>query len=174
MNPAISAAIIAATVSLIVATISFVTNRRSIKSEREKLEREMQRRLTEKLYDMRLEAYPKAFEITELLRGDLIFDKAMTQKEFLDIRNKLFEWQRTKAAFVMSENALKAFRNLQNKLNNKPQSGASFKESEVEEIWEAKNYFRRSLRRDINLIYSEEAIKDNRREDKNHRNHTAA
>jgi len=156
MNPAILTAIIAATVSLIVAIISFITNRRSIQSEREKLEREMQRRLTEKLYDLRLESYPKAFEITDLLRGDLIFNKGMTRKDFLDIRDKLFDWQRTKAAFIMSESALRAFRNLLDKLNMKPESGTTFKESETKEIWRAKNQFRGSLRGDINLIYSEE------------------
>ena len=67
-NVGILSAAIAAIVSLFNALISALANRRAIQAERERLERQLQRDMTTKLYDVRLEAYPKAIEITEGLR----------------------------------------------------------------------------------------------------------
>ncbi len=60
--------VIAAVVSLIVALITVFINRNTLRIEREKFERELQRNMTSKLYDLRIESYPKAIEVTEGLR----------------------------------------------------------------------------------------------------------
>ncbi len=54
----IIAAAIAAFVAIIGAIISFIANRWSVRIELHKLEIELDRRLTERLYDKRLETYP--------------------------------------------------------------------------------------------------------------------
>jgi len=61
----IVAGLVAGIVSLIVAVLSFYATVRTVRAERQKLERELTRRLTERLYDLRLKHYPRAFEITE-------------------------------------------------------------------------------------------------------------
>jgi hypothetical protein len=75
MGPNVVSALIAAGVSLIVSLGIFWSTRYKAASEKERQERELERKLTERLYEKRIEAYPKAFGITQGLRGDIVDDE---------------------------------------------------------------------------------------------------
>jgi len=87
-----------------------------IQLQRHLLERQLERKFTEKLYDLRLERYPEAFEITDELRGEYIFENRIDSKTLMSIRKRLQEWNKTKAAFLLSEQSLKSFYRLRKAL----------------------------------------------------------
>src|ERR1051325_2911205 len=98
----IIAATIAAVVTIIGAIISFIANRWSVRTELRKVELELDRKLTEKLYDKRLEIYPSAFEITDGLLGEYLFAPATTKEYLKNIQDRLMEWHR-KNGLVLSD-----------------------------------------------------------------------
>ena len=158
MNSAYTGALIAGVISLVVAVISYVANRKALASQARRHEQEMQRRLTEKLYGLRIDCYREAFEITEMLIGDVVFD-AGTEDYLKDVHQKLTEWNRTKAGLIMSEGSIKSYYRLRDALAGKTRTGPLDK-TQIEKIWKAKNDFRRNLRKDVNLLYVEESKPD--------------
>jgi len=159
MNPTAQAALIAGFISLLVAIISFVANRKSLLSQTKRHEQEMQRRLTEKLYDLRLTCYREAFEITEMLVRDVVFKKTVTGEYVNQVYEKLTEWNRTKAGLIMSEESVKSYYRLRGALVSNTRSGP-LEKAQIQRLWKAKNNFRRSLRKDVNLLYVEESLHD--------------
>jgi len=152
---------ISAIVSLTVAIITALRNKATLKAERDKLERSLQREMTTKLYDIRIEAYPKAMQITEGLRKSVIFDNHVqtTPEYFRNILSELDDWHATKAAFIISRTTLHRLYDLRDALRQKPQEKDSFSAEEIEVIWKAKGAFRASLRDDIQLLFKEEEMK---------------
>ena len=123
----ILSAVVAAVVSLIVAVISSYNNRNALRAERDKLERELQRKLTEKLYDQRLEVYPEALEITDGLRPSRLLKRCetLTEEYFQEIVARLDKWQNTKAGFLLSENSFAKLNELRSILREQPQKNES-------------------------------------------------
>ncbi|UBF28491.1 hypothetical protein K9N68_11795 [Kovacikia minuta CCNUW1] len=154
----ILSALIAAVVSLVVALISYISNRNALKSQREKLDRELQRSMTTKLYDKRLEIYPEAIQITEGLRKSRmeIQGKDISEAYFREIVVKLDEWHNTKAFLLLSEDSVQAFYALRRVTREKPELEGKYSKEHLERIWHAKNAFRYALRSDIQLLYREE------------------
>ncbi|NJO51774.1 MAG: hypothetical protein HC840_22790, partial [Leptolyngbyaceae cyanobacterium RM2_2_4] len=72
-----------------------------MKSEREKFERELQRSMTSKLYDLRLEKYPEAIAITDGLRRSRMSDPGedLSEAYFKAILAKLDEMARCPKLF---------------------------------------------------------------------------
>jgi hypothetical protein len=128
-----------------------------IQLQRHLLERQLERKFTEKLYDLRLERYPEAFEITDDLRGEYLFENNIDPKVLASVRKRLQDWNKTKAAFLLSEKSLKAFYKLRKALLLSLSSGNTFSEENVKRIWECKNSFRTALKEDVDLLYAEEA-----------------
>ena len=155
---AIFSAAIAAIVSLIVALISFIANKNTLKSEREKFERELQRSMTSKLYDLRLEMYPEAISITDGLRKSRMSAQAgnLSEEYFKAILSKLDEWHGTKAFLLLSQNAVDTFYTLRKILREKPETNGEYSKEQLEKIWRAKGAFRGALRSDIQFLYKEE------------------
>jgi hypothetical protein len=151
-------AIISAIVSLVVALVTVFASRNAIRAERERLERELQRNMTTRLYDVRLEVYPKAVEITEGLRKSHIAvqGKDITEDYFKNILNQLDTWHSTKAGFIISHRSLYKFYDLRNALREKPAANGKYSQQQLEKIRDAKGAFRASLRADIQLLYREE------------------
>ena len=81
---------------------------RELQSQRDYLERKLQRDLTKKLYDLRLDMYPKAFEITDQLRSEYVFKEDLKQEFFQEVRTKIQDWNKTKAGFLLSKSSLKS------------------------------------------------------------------
>ena len=157
----IVSSLIAAVVALIGAIISFVTNRRAVQAELKAVEIELTRKLTEKLYDKRLEVYPLAWEITgDLLREDL--SEPVISKEYLEEkRQHLIAWHR-KNGLLISEEAVGAYYELRNALTEATQTDSELFEKSLKLVWQSKNYFRSKLRKDLHLLYIEENAANNK------------
>jgi hypothetical protein len=162
MEITILTALISALVSLVVALITVLASRGTIRSEREKLERELQRNMTSRLYEVRLESYPKAMEITEGLRKEHLEkqDKNLSQEYIRDILNQLDAWHATKAGFIISRKSLCNLYALREALQQKPEFDDKYSPEQIKRIWNAKNEFRATLRADIQLLFKEDGIKE--------------
>lgn len=152
----IIAGLIAAFVSLTVAILSHLASRKALRAQRENLEREMQRKLTEKLYDLRLKYYPKAFEITDQLRGEYLFKGLVLAKDLNVIREELMEWNKSKAGFILSESSIASYYEIRDSLAQNSTNDEGLSKPQIKKIWHAKNKFRGCLRSDLNLLYVEE------------------
>jgi hypothetical protein len=155
----IVSAAIAALVSLVVAIISFVMNKNSLKSEREKFERELQRNMTTRLYDIRLEVYPEAISITDGLRNSRMSAQGdgLSAEYFQGILSGLDQWHANKAFLLLSPKAVSTFYALRRTLRAKPAANGKYSKAQIEDIWHAKGRFRNALRSDIQLLYTEES-----------------
>jgi hypothetical protein len=160
MDASLIAALIAAAVALTGSVISFFANRRAVRTEILKLEIELARRLTEKLYDKRLDVYPIAFEITDDLRGKYLFrsNTSNSREALKEIKNRLVEWHR-KNGLILSEETIEAYKHLRWNLENVVESSDELTEEKLKPVWEGKISFRRAMRKDLNLLYAEEIQK---------------
>lgn len=158
MEIALLTAIISAIVSLTVTLITVSVSRSTIKAEREKLERELQRTMTVKLYDVRIEAYPHAMQITEQLRKSSLAKQGenLTEDYFKEVLSQLDAWHATKAAFIISRNSLYKLYALRKILREKPASNSHYSAEQLDRVGEAKGEFRSALRADIQLLFKED------------------
>jgi hypothetical protein len=156
MQPPVEAAVIAGSVALVGAALSAWYNHRVLRDARLKSERELQRRFTERLLDLRLKVYPRAFEITETLEGEFVFAPSFGSADAAAVRERLTEWNRAEAPLVVSEDVLRAFRDLRDSLGRAARLDGPFPEKLRREIWVAKNHFRFCLRADVQLLYKED------------------
>ena len=157
LNPVVLSASIAGVISLIGVLISFITNQHSIKTQGDRFEKELQRRFTDKLYELRLDSYPKAFEITDDLRGEFLFRKGISIKKLASIRLELSKWNKTKAGFLLSESSLREYYAIRDSLDFSPPNDV-LTEDRMNTIWKCKNRFRSALKEDLNLLYVEEKM----------------
>lgn len=159
MSIELTTALIAALVSLLVALVSFVANRRSLEAQREKFERELQRRLTEKLIDRRLDAYPAAFEATAPLWKGSIFGSSTPGEPMKSTLDQLQAWSTSEGALLMSGGSLRCFYELRSLLSKAVSPGGPSIAELWDDIWRAKVSFRKSLRADVHVLYAEERWK---------------
>ncbi|MEM7584358.1 MAG: hypothetical protein AAF560_13295 [Acidobacteriota bacterium] len=155
-DPRLQAALVAAAVSLAISILTYWTAIKRNQAESENQKERLRRGLTEKLYALRLEVYPEAFEITSDLgsRGsktdeDMIGRTQMT----LDL---LMKWEKERAGLVLSKRSLDAFRSLRDALSRKPGDGTAYTSKQLDKIWRARNTFRGRLRDDVGLLYEED------------------
>jgi hypothetical protein len=151
-------AVISAVVSLTVTLITVFVSKSNIRAEREKLERELQRSMTSRLYDVRLEAYPHAMEITEKVRRSRMKELGgkLNEKYFKDVLTELDAWHATKAGFILSRRSLDQLYALREALRQKPESSGKYTPEQIESIAVAKGKFRGSLWKDIQFLFAEE------------------
>lgn len=156
MDTKVIAALIAGVISVIGFLITFFATLYKINVERENIKKQLARDFTDKLYALRLEIYPEAFEITQEIGKKAIF----SDQEIIDIsseaRHKLKDWGSKKAALVLSERSLEAFYELKDLLSKNPGDGTKYTDIQIKNIWLARNKFRGSLRNDVGLLYGEE------------------
>ena len=162
MEIALLTAIISAIVSLTITLITVFASRSTIKAEREKLERELQRSLTTKLYDVRIEVYPQAMQMTEKLRRSNLAKQGenLTEDYFKEVLSQLDAWHATKAAFIISRNSLYKLYALRKTLREKPESNGHYSSEQIDRVWKAKGEFRSALRTDIQLLFKEDEVED--------------
>ena len=158
MDTAVLTTIVSAVVSLTVTLITVFVSRSSIKAEREKLERELQRSMTARLYDARLESYPRAMEVTEGLRKSRLGEQAdrVSQAYFRTILDELDQWHATRAAFIISRSSLEQLWDLREQLRQKPAADGRYSPEQIQRIVDAKGKFRKSLWSDMQLLFKED------------------
>jgi hypothetical protein len=157
LDSAAQSAAIAAAVALAGATLSYVGAQRALRTGLEQWERDQRRRMTERLYERRLAAYPKALSLTEPLRGgnlrDFRGDTAQLQRQIL---SELETWRSTDAGFLLSGTSLDSLYALREALSTDPEGKDRFTDADIERLFDAKNVFRRALHSDIRLLFSED------------------
>jgi len=160
MTETLIAALVAAVVSLLVSLVTHATEKRKVESEEHTHEREMRRRLTEKLLDLRLVAYPKTFVVTDKLRGDLILQKGndVSVDYVKGVLQELLEWQRDNAGFLLTKDSLRAYRALRAALAVEPENGNSYSRNQRQKMFKCKNRFRGTLKSDLTLLYQEDFV----------------
>ena len=149
---AIATAVIAAMTSLVVSILTLLRYKWTIKSEEKRQQIEHERRVAEKLLDLRIEKYRTAFAITELMSGRyLLSENDLESKHALVVRQKLQSWHQDEAAFILSDDAQSEFEEFLKTLSksyNDNKEGALSSKNRLE-IWEAKNTFRKALKDDL-------------------------
>jgi hypothetical protein len=155
LSDTVITALIAGGISLLVSLITYFTTKQQIITEREKLERQLERKFTERLYDLRLQHYVKAFQITEGL-SKVAPNKEGLASGYQEIREQLKDWRAGEVAFIMSDKALKTYYELQRVLKKNPEMGDKYSEAQIQKIWRARNRFRGVLRADVGLLFKEE------------------
>lgn len=158
MTDTLLAALVAAAVSLLVSLLTHAAETNKLDSEERRQQRELRRRLTEKLLDLRLNAYPKAFVVTEKLRGDLILQKGSTVSvDYVKgVLQEILDWERDHAGFLLTKDSLRAYRALRAALSLEPEHRNSYSRTQREQMFRCKNRFRGTLKSDLTLLYQED------------------
>ncbi|MCD6379960.1 hypothetical protein J7M07_05895 [bacterium] len=157
MNINVTTALIAAVVSLLVSLITIWINRTKIASEEKRQRLEHRRKLTEILLIRRMEAYPKAFEITYLLTSPFILKDPNVKLEHLEkVKEQLIDWEKKEGAFLFTKSSLKAYRELIRSLSISPREDGTFSRDDRDNLWRWKNRFRGALKSDLSLFYEED------------------
>jgi hypothetical protein len=160
MTSEVSSGLIAAGVSLVGSLLTYLISGRQISSERHKLEREMQRKFTERLYEIRIKTYPAAFAFTEMVaKPNGVLPEEMFARH-LEIRQKLRAWKSAEVTFLLSNSSFEAFRDLERRLKKNPDKGNHYSPDQLNRLWHSRNRFRSELRRDVGLLFDEEEEPD--------------
>jgi hypothetical protein len=156
MGDEVIAAIIAATVSAIAAFITYITATNKINAAHAAIERELERKLTDRLYDLRLKHYPQAFVITDQLGKQLGVTESQLPALYKQLAQELRVWKAGEPSFILSEKSLNAYYELQEALKANPALGNQFNHQQMDRIWRRRVDFRRALRDDVGLLFVEE------------------
>lgn len=148
MSTELLTALIAAVTSLIVSAIGYFF-------QQKEMSKRLDRMFTDRLYNMRLECYPPAFDITDRIlrrsKPELVIPKQDLEK----IRHDLINWKKGVVNIAISDDSLMAYRDLVNVLNMGYGFNDRYTDEQVEKIFDAKDKFRRNLRADLGYLYSE-------------------
>jgi hypothetical protein len=152
------AALVAGIVSVVIGVLTFYATTRGFENQRKMQERSQEHALSLKLMDLRLTAYPEAFEISDELSGDILFAPDLTQRQLDSVLDKLATWNKKRAGFILSTESIRAWYGIRSTLKLKPGTDGLYSEDTRRKIWEAKNKFRGVLRDDLALLYLDEDL----------------
>jgi hypothetical protein len=140
--------------------VSFITLFQYFKNQRfqqKQFDINLNRSLTTKLYDLRLEHYPKAYEITDLIykqKGGNYSDD-----ELKNILEELIEWKKGLINLIISVESRDSYYILRDILMKNPAQQESYSDLQIEKIFNANKSFRKQLRRDLGFMYREERLR---------------
>ena len=146
--------LIAALTSLIISVITLFQFFRSQSNLQKQFDRNLNRNLTSKLYDLRINSYPKAFEITDKihkLKGGG-YDPEIMKEVLIE----LIEWKKGVVGLIISIEALESFIELRDVLMKNPETQNAYSKTQIENISCRVKEFRKQLRRDIGFLFREE------------------
>ncbi len=128
---------------------------------RQTLEKQQLGSMTDKLYDVRIDSYPKGMEITEALRKTQLAGDVTLSEDYLNkIVVQLDLWYSSKAGFVLSRHAAQCFSALHKAVREKPKSNGMYSPEQIDTMVKARREFRMALRADILLLFNEDVIED--------------
>ncbi|MDD5222423.1 MAG: hypothetical protein PHE84_00405 [bacterium] len=148
--------VFAALVSTGIASVFFHRFKREISKASPKPNHNNSNHLDDKICELRLSSYPRAFEITDPLGSQYLFKNKISTGSIKQIRENLIEWNKALAGFVLSEKSLKAFYKLREALDLNSGHNHFLSQERLERIWKAKSHFRACLREDVNLASEED------------------
>ena len=150
MEPAFITAIVSILLSILALVRFYITESR-LKTE---FKKNQQRQVTQKLIDLRLEYYPKAFEITDGIvkrKGN-----KLNVKELKIVKSDINKWRTGITRLIISNKSYGILLDLHDALTKQPAHGEDYSDEQVHKIWQYRNDFRRSLRKDIGLLHEED------------------
>lgn len=151
--------LVTAITSLVISLVALFQFYRNQNFQQKKFNKTINRNLTTKLYDLRLEIYPKAFEITDNIYKDKggNFDTERLKNTL----NELIEWKKGKLNLIISSEALESYYQLRNNLMKNPANNNNYSAEQIEKITNSNNNFRKQLRRDLGFLFKEEKERRN-------------
>lgn len=146
--------LVTAITSLVISLVALFQFYRNQNFQQKQFNKTINRNLTTKLYDLRLEIYPKAFEITDNIYKDKggNFDTERLKNTL----NELIEWKKGKLNLIISSEALESYYQLRNNLMKNPANNNNYSAEQIEKITNSNNNFRKQLRRDLGFLFKEE------------------
>lgn len=156
LSDSANAALIAGVVSLVISVVStYLTARYA----RQRFKSEVAEKYRQKLYELRLEAYPTAFAIT----GRVVFDDALrsTPEELGAVLRDLRNWWVGPAAPLLSKHSVKAYYTLEDLLKTFSSSGDDC--PSPNRLYDANRAFRLALRQDLDVLYNDDEFSDSLR-----------
>lgn len=150
LTPSIIAALTALILSIIT-LFQFFKNQRFQQKQFDKLNN---RNLTTKLYDLRLDNYPKAFDIT-----DNIFKEKggnYNPEEISKTLKELIAWKKGIVNLIISVESRDSYFELRDVLMKNPAENGTFSIQQIKKIDTATKNFRKQLRRDLGFMFREE------------------
>ncbi len=150
LTPALIAALVSLSISLMT-LFQFFKNKRF---QEDQFIKANNRAFTSKLYDLRLEHYPGAFEIL-----DNIYKEKGGNIDPSKIRNVcegLIKWKTGIVNLIISNEARKSFYVLRDSLMKNPAFRDGYSPEQIDKITISLKDFRRQLRRDVGFMFREE------------------
>lgn len=159
MSDFFSPSLVTAITSLVISLVAFFQFYKNQNFQQKQFNKTINRNLTTKLYDLRLEIYPKAFEITDNIYKDKggNFDS----ERLKNVLNELTEWKKGKLNLIISSEALESYYQLRNNLMKNPADKNKYSPEQVDKITNSNNNFRKQLRRDLGFLFKEEKERRN-------------
>jgi hypothetical protein len=159
MNDFFTPSILTALTSLIISILTLYQFYRNQNFQQKQFNKTLNRNLTTKLYDLRLEIYPKAFEITD----NIYKEKGGNYNSEIikNSLNELIEWKKGKINLIISSEALESYYLLRNNLMKNPANNTNYSPEQVDKITNSNNIFRKQLRRDLGFLFKEEKERRN-------------
>ncbi len=153
--------LVTAITSLVISLVALFQFYRNQNFQQKQFYKTINRNLTTKLYYLRLEIYPKAFEITDNIYKDKggNFDTERLKNTL----NELIEWKKGKLNLIISSEALESYYQLRNNLMKNPANNNNYSAEQIEKITNSNNNFRKQLRRDLGFLFKEEKERRNRK-----------
>lgn len=153
--------LVTAITSLVISLVALFQFYRNQNFQQKQFNKTINRNLTTKLYDLRLEIYPKAFEITDNIYKDKggNFDA----ERLKNTHNELIEWKKGKLNLIISSEALESYYQLINSLMKNPANNKNYSPEQIEKITNSNNNFRKQLRRDLGFLFREEKERRNQK-----------
>lgn len=155
VNEAVLTAFIAGGVSIIVAIITYISTVRKVKAENTMLEKQIQTKFLEKLYELRLKNYPKAFELTDTLgkKKGINMQEVEIPFQYKKLEKELRAWKSGVSSLILSERSLDAYYELINSFKAQLALGDKYNDEQLQRFYKARTKFRNELRKDIGLMF---------------------
>jgi len=151
-------AIIAAITSLVVSLLTLFQSLRNQQMQRDQFEKGQKRNLTSRLYDLRLQHYPRGFEITEWIQKTK--GENLDPEILMKVVKELSSWKSGIVSLIISGDALWIYHDFRDALTKNPGEAQKYSKEQVAKIWRLRTEFRRSLRRDIGLLHREDRTRE--------------
>lgn len=155
LSEALLTTLVAGGISIIVALITYNSTLRKVKSENMILEKQIQTKFLEKLYELRLKNYPKAFELTDILgkKKGIYIESLEIASRYKEIEKELRAWKSGESGLILSERSLEAYYELMNSFKAQFALGDKYNDEQLQRFYKARTNFRNELRKDIGLMF---------------------
>jgi hypothetical protein len=153
MSDQLIAALVAGLVSMLVSGIAFASGWLALRAKSREVERQIRSSFMDKLYQLRLEQYPAAFEITKSLTRVPKIEKSFCRERMLELRAQLGEWINGPAGLIVSAQVMRCSYELRDVLGINYGDGDKYSRVQMEKFVAAAATLRRELREDVRFLH---------------------